>query len=50
MWIELNSSLPIVDHWYVGRNFNMIEDPDDRSSDGSVRMHGSKYQHRKILI
>ena len=42
MWIELNSSLPVVDHWCVVGDFNMIDDPDDKSGEGGVTKHGSK--------
>ena len=27
MWIELDSSLPVVDHWCVAGVFKMIKDP-----------------------
>mgnify|MGYP000724650853 CR=1 FL=1 len=40
MWIELDSSLPIVDHWCIVGDFNMIEDHKGRSGEGGVRKHG----------
>ena len=38
MWIELDSSLPVVDHWTrcVAGDFHMIEDLEDRSGEGLV--------------
>ena len=38
MWIELDSSLPVVDHWCVAGVFKMIKDPQDRSGEGGVRV------------
>ena len=40
MWIELDRSLPTVDHWCIAGDFNMIEDPEDRSGEGGVTVHG----------
>ena len=40
MWIELDSSLPVVDHCCIAGDFNMIEDPDDRSGERGATMHG----------
>ena len=40
MWSELDSSLLVVDHWCIVGDFNMIEDPDDRSGKGGATVHG----------
>ena len=42
MHIELDCSLQVVDHWCVVGDFNMIDDPDDKSGEGGVTKHGSK--------
>ena len=34
MWIELDHSFLVVDNWCVAGDFNMIEDPNDRSGEG----------------
>ena len=40
MWIELDSSLPVVGHWCIARDFNMIEDPEDKSGERGAIVHG----------
>ena len=40
IWIELNISLPVVDHWCVAGDFNMIEDLEGWSGEGGVTVHG----------
>ena len=42
MQIELDCSLQVVDNWCVVGDFNMIDDPDDKSGEGGVTKHGSK--------
>ena len=42
MWIELQCSLPIIDHWWVAGDCNMLEDPHYRSGDSGVTMHVSE--------
>ena len=41
-WTQITDALPEVDHWCVGGDFNMLEDPSDRMGGSHVTVQGSE--------
>ncbi len=39
-WSQLYDVLPIVDNWCIGRDFNMLENFNDRAGGGQTLIHG----------
>ena len=41
-WTLLGDSLPTADHWCVGGDFNMLEDPEDRRGGSFATIQGAE--------
>ena len=41
-WSLIDDALPAFDHWCVGGDFNMLEDPMDRVGGSQTTLHGSE--------